>query len=141
MLDIKEISQRADSITEFKIILKLFKKISSHLENISDLERLITKVNSGTANPRDLISISSSLEQITHIKTILKKSNISKLKWLESPIKTHLKTIGLINSAINIDSSTLVGNGKTIQKGFSKKFRQLNRTFSKLSNIYSQSRK
>ena len=48
------------------------------------------------------------------------KSNISKLKWLESPIKTHLKTIGLINSAINIDSSTLVGNGKTIQKGFSK---------------------
>ena len=120
LLDIKEISQRADSITEFKNHPETFKKISSHLENISDLERLITKVNSGTANPRDLISISSSLEQITHIKTILKKSNISKLKWLESPIKTHLKTIGLINSAINIDSSTLVGNGKTIQKGFSK---------------------
>ena len=125
LLDINEIYQRSDTISEFKNSPKILKNISDQLETISDLQRLISKVNSGSANPRDLLAISSSLQGISKIKLILKDSQIANFEWLNAALKSHSDIINLISSSINHDASTLIGNGKTIQKGFSKELDNL----------------
>ena len=125
LLDISEIYQRSNTISEFKNSPEILKKISDQLETISDLQRLISKVNSGSANPRDLLAISSSLKGISKIKQILQNSKTSNLAWLNSPLNSHSDIINLISSSINNDASTLIGNGKTIQKGFSKELDNL----------------
>ena len=132
LLDISEIYQRSNTISEFKNSPEILKKISDQLETISDLQRLISKVNSGSANPRDLLAISSSLKGISKIKQILQNSKTSNLAWLNSPLNSHSDIINLISSSINNDASTLIGNGKTIQKGFSK---ELDNLIKKNSNI------
>ena len=47
-------------------------QLQSSIKGICDLERLISKVATGKVNPREVVQLKNSLEQILPIKTLSK---------------------------------------------------------------------
>lgn len=71
LINIQKIGERIESV-EFFIQESSKRKIGREiLKGISDLERMIVRVSSGHANPRDLIGIKISLSKSNEIKKVL----------------------------------------------------------------------
>ena len=66
-----EINLRQDTIEAYLSHAPIAAQIGSHLKNIRDLERLIMRIETGFAGPRDLVSLRFSLEQIPLITKLL----------------------------------------------------------------------
>lgn len=71
LLEIEEIKSRQDGIAELIDNPELCKEISSHLNQIRDLERLVMRIETGYASPRDLASLRDSLQHIAPLQTLL----------------------------------------------------------------------
>lgn len=71
LLDINEISRRQDAVQSFLQDRAILEKLSQQLDGVRDLQRLMTKINSGYATPRDLVALKSSLQPIPLIKATL----------------------------------------------------------------------
>jgi DNA mismatch repair protein MutS len=63
-----EIEKRLDAVQELMGNYDAAQAMARELKKVQDLERLLSKVVYGTCNGRDLLGISSSLEQVPHLK-------------------------------------------------------------------------
>ena len=73
LIDKKEILLRLDAVEELKNQAISREEIREYLAPVYDLERLITRITYGSANPRDLIAFKSSLEMLPPIRYILEE--------------------------------------------------------------------
>lgn len=78
LTDLDEINARLDAVGEFSQTAAIRRELKQMLHGVFDLERLIARVTTGRASPRDLRSIGRSLEQLPAIQ--------EKLKPLTSPL-------------------------------------------------------
>jgi len=67
LVDKDKINQRLDALGTFNKQVILREELISLLQNVGDVERLIGRINYGTATPRDLIALQQSLQQIPSI--------------------------------------------------------------------------
>lgn len=72
LLNVEEIVKRQESIETLLFSGAIFCELPSLLKDVRDLERLVIKISSGYAHPRDVSLFASSLKQIGPIKKILK---------------------------------------------------------------------
>ena len=75
-----EINRRLDAVEELKEQAISREEIREYLSPVYDLERLITKITYGSANPRDLTAFKSSLEMLPPICYILEEMKASLLQ-------------------------------------------------------------
>ena len=68
-----KINERLDRISEFISHPELLEFVQNICREISDLERIIGKVASGKANPRDIINAGNTLNNIPSIKKMVNK--------------------------------------------------------------------
>jgi DNA mismatch repair protein MutS len=119
------ILKRQESVEELLINKKIRKKLINELKEIGDLERLISKVCTGRANPREIIYLKTSLKKIPAVKELLNESKVKTLQQLNSGLNPLEKTIAKIESAI-IDSPPLsISDGGIIKSGFSPELDEL----------------
>ena len=111
LTDINKINKRLDRIEELNENLETRDFIIDKLEECSDLERLISKISANKANPRDLISLSSSLEILDLISDYILKDNLRKNSDL---IKSRFDLKDII---INISNSVVSDPPASVQKG------------------------
>ncbi len=127
----EEINQRLNLVQTFIDNQDINQIISTALMHIGDLERLAAKIGSQRINPREVLSLQNSLQQIKKIKqTMLDNSelaglgsNIGMLK--ESPdlednssdIDALGDIIKKINDTINEDAPVNISVGNIIKKG------------------------
>ncbi|MBU0457495.1 MAG: DNA mismatch repair protein MutS [Nanoarchaeota archaeon] len=99
-------------------------EIINLLNEVYDLERLISRVNYGNASPRDLSALKKSLENIPPIK---EKLNLLESDLLLNISKIHsLKEIAsLINKAIKEDSPLTIREGNIIKADYNEELDQL----------------
>lgn len=71
LLSTEEIKRRQDAVQSFVQNKAYLEKAKQLLEQVRDLERLMMKISSGYASPRDLVSLKSSFRGIPHLKNIL----------------------------------------------------------------------
>ncbi|MHB8104847.1 MAG: DNA mismatch repair protein MutS [Dehalococcoidales bacterium] len=71
LLDVKELNKRQDAIGWFAGKALERRKIADMLKNVADLERLINRVRSEIAIPRELVTLRRSLEAIPKLKELL----------------------------------------------------------------------
>ncbi len=71
LLNPDEIHKRQEAIQAFQKAGTAIGTLSSHLEEIRDLERLIMRIETGYASPRDLVGLRFSLEQIPLVSAVL----------------------------------------------------------------------
>ena len=70
LIDKSEINRRLDAVEELKNQAIAREEIREYLSPVYDLERLITKITYGSANPRDLTAFKGSLEMLPPIRYI-----------------------------------------------------------------------
>jgi DNA mismatch repair protein MutS len=92
LIKIESILKRLGCVETFVNNKHLRKNIFTEISEIGDIERIISKVCTGRANPRDLIHIKTSLLKIPAIKNYLKDSGSDTL----NKISNDLNPLGII---------------------------------------------
>ncbi|BEH03775.1 methyl-directed mismatch repair protein MutS [Candidatus Karelsulcia muelleri] len=118
--NIFEIKKRLKIVDSFIKNNNLYKDINEKLKNISDIERLTSKIVSSKVNPHEIILLSKSLKNITEIKNILLKSEIYVLKNLSDEIKNCENIYIHIEKILSMSSTNSI-----ILPGFSKELDKL----------------
>ena len=77
-----QIEARLDAVEYLKNSYETTEKIKEILKKIQDIERLISKVVIGSANPRDMIALANSLILIPLISSLLCETDCKLLKYL-----------------------------------------------------------
>lgn len=93
-------------------------QIRFHLKEISDLERLIGRLNMGTATPRDLISLNNSLSQTPNIKQTLSDAKSLLLQVLSENIFELPEIREIIENSISEEPPLNVSDSGVIKEGF-----------------------
>src|SRR5690606_29451482 len=72
--DVSKITERHEVVSYLKDNQDILKNIQHQIKQISDLERLISKIAAGKVSPREIIYLKDSLEAILPIKTLALQS-------------------------------------------------------------------
>ncbi len=113
--DEKPIQKRLEAVRYLKEIENF--EVGERLKKIGDLERLISKVAVGKVNPKEVIQLKRTLEQIDPIKNLLKtnkKNYISDLITLLNPCD---KLISKITATLEDEPAIQIGKGNIIRNG------------------------
>ncbi len=120
VLPLKEraaIEERLAVVDHFFQQPDLDENISEHLRQITDLERLISKVAVGRINPRELIQLKRSLVAIRPIKESLEKQTLPGLKKLADQLNRCDFLLEKIEKELKDDAPMLIHQGGIIKEG------------------------
>ena len=124
LLDITELRKRQDAISWFGDNALTRSETISLLGEVADLERLINRVKSGIASPRELVSLRRSLEAIPELRQLI---NDSPIDWLKNELKPCPDVVDLIAEAIEEQPGNLEEGG-VVRAGFSEELDKLRQT-------------
>lgn len=125
LLDPHKIQQRQDCVHHFFTDFPLTSSLSSHMRQVRDLERLIMRIETGYASPRDLAGLRYSLEQIPHISALLKTSLPQLLNGSAAELSDTSSITQIIAEAIVSDPPFKLSDGGVIKKGFHQELDEL----------------
>ncbi len=127
LIDKKEIEKRLDAVAELKDQAISREEIREYLSPVYDLERLITRIAYGTANPRDLTAFRSSLEMLPHIRYILEEMESELLKNIHDDMDALEDLCTLVKDAIREDPPIAMKEGNIIRDGYNEEVDKLRR--------------
>ncbi len=122
-----EIERRLDAVAELKDAAISREEIREYLSPVYDLERLITKITYGTANPRDLTAFSGSLEMLPHVRYILEEMHSDLLCQVRENLDTLEDLCSLVQSAIAEEPPLAMKEGNIIRDGYNQEVDTLRR--------------
>jgi DNA mismatch repair protein MutS len=120
LLDVSKIENRQNAVNFFIEESALRKDIAEKFKYVSDIERIIARISSGTANPKDLSALKDSLEVINEISKIL-----SATKKLTFNIPDNMRIIGKISSYIVDEPPVSLKDGNAIRSGVNSELDEL----------------
>ncbi len=110
---------RQKKVEAFVSDRKTRKSLIEQLSEIGDLERLISKVCTGRANPRDISALKSSLQKIPVISGILKSSDKDEFRLISEKLILLDKLVQKIQTALVDTPPASLTEGGIIRNGFS----------------------
>jgi DNA mismatch repair protein MutS len=119
------IEERLHSVEYFFKDSGLTEKVTEHLQRISDLERLISKVAVGRVNPRELLQLKKSLQAILPIKEILSAAGSTELKKQADQLHRCDFLLEKIEKELREDAPMLVHQGGIIKEGVNSELDEL----------------
>ncbi|MEM9052769.1 MAG: DNA mismatch repair protein MutS [Bacteroidota bacterium] len=122
---VKEISQRHDAVEYFLSEEDVAIPVRRHLEQIGDIERLISKVSVGRINPREVLQLGRALRAIVPIKEILDKSNNTALLQISEQLNPCASLIERIDKEINSEAPVQLSKGSVIAEGVNEELDEL----------------
>ncbi len=126
LLDISEIEKRQKAVKWFFENTLPRNQTVSLLDKTSDIERLINRVTSNIANPRELVSLKKGLEIIPELVSVIEGgTSNSPINWLKGNLKPRQDVVDLITEAITDEPATNPGDGDVIRQGFSEELDDL----------------
>ncbi len=112
-----KIVQRHDAVEELLLNKVLRAKIQAELKEITDIERLLSRLSVRIGNARDLINLKNSLNTIFNIKSQLKKTKAPLLKNIEKLIDEDLSLlIPFVETHIMPEPPIDLRSGRMIQR-------------------------
>ena len=112
LLNIKELERRQEATSWFYDNSLARKETISLLGEVADLERLINRVRSYIAVPRELIALKRSLEIVPRLTQVTQAGEDSdQIGWLLQELKPRQDSIDRISEAIEDEPSSLRGEG------------------------------
>jgi DNA mismatch repair protein MutS len=125
LIDVNEIKQRQDVIEHLIDDFELLELLRTSLRKVQDLERLSSRVNSKTANARDLVAIKNSLLALPRIKKAIGSARNSYLRIISEDIAEFSGISALIGKSI-IDSPPMtLKEGGIIKDSYHKEIDEL----------------
>lgn len=118
LIEKAEIQKRLDAVEELKNEAISREEIREYMAPIYDMERLITRITYGSANPRDLTAFRSSLEMLPPIHYILEEMQSPLLAGIREDMDTLEELCTLIKEAIIDDPPLAMKEGGIIRDGY-----------------------
>lgn len=119
------IEARQKGVAEFLKNPALKEDIKLELENIYDLERLVTKLSIGKINPKELKQLSRALDHSNVIRANAVKKKYKALAMLADKLNPCEKLLAKLNEFLVDEPAVQLGKGRIIQNGISKDLDEL----------------
>ena len=119
LLDLETLESRLDAVQFFHDDAFRRDEAASALSQISDLERILSRVQTNTANPRDLLALKRSVEAAAELGSIFSRDEDPQVAWVAADLRPIPDVTALIEQAIEPEPSGSVGEGGVIRRGFS----------------------
>jgi DNA mismatch repair protein MutS len=118
LLSIDKITQRLDAIDSFLQNTCYEEELHQELKHVQDLERILMKVSTGFAGPRDLLALKVSLRQLPSIKSHLSSMQSPLLQNLRNNLKELKELTSLLENAIKDEAPLRASDGGFVKTGF-----------------------
>lgn len=123
--DMKAIQKRHQVVAYLKDNKDLLKNIQYQIKQISDLERLISKIAAGKVSPREIIYLKDSLDAIIPIKKIALESKNEAVKIIGDSLHSCDLLREKIKLTLNQDAPVALAKGNAIAKGINEELDEL----------------
>ena len=123
--NIKTIQDRHLTVKYFIDDESCLNSLQEKINEIGDLERLVSKAATAKINPREVIYLKNSLIAIEPIKKLTNQSNHKSLKELSKSLDPCKKLIQIIDKTLNEDAPVNILKGDSISSDFSKELKNL----------------
>ncbi|MDI5893635.1 DNA mismatch repair protein MutS [Flavobacterium algoritolerans] len=115
--DSAKIKGRHQVVSYLKENQVVLKNIQNQIKQISDLERLISKIAAGKVSPREVVYLKESLDAIIPIKTLALESPQEAVKVIGDSLHSCELLREKIKTVLNQDAPVAIAKGNAIAKG------------------------
>lgn len=115
--DAAKIQSRHQVVAYLKENQEVLKQIQYQIKQISDLERLISKIAAGKVSPREVVYLKESLDAILPIKTIALQSPQEAVKVIGDSLHSCDLLREKIKTTLNQDAPVAIAKGNVIAVG------------------------
>lgn len=115
--DAAKIQSRHQVVAYLKENQEVLKQIQNQIKQISDLERLISKIAAGKVSPREVVYLKESLDAILPIKTIALQSPQEAVKVIGDSLHSCDLLREKIKTTLNQDAPVAIAKGNAIAVG------------------------
>ncbi len=123
--DVRKIRERHEVVAYLKENGDVLKGIQQQIRQISDLERLISKIATGKVSPREVVYLKDSLDAILPIKELALKSGQEAMKRMGDSLHSCDLLREKIALTLNADAPVAIAKGNAIAKGISAELDEL----------------
>ena len=123
--DSAKIKGRHDVVSYLKSNSEVLYNIQYQIKQISDLERLISKIAAGKVSPREIVYLKESLDAIIPIKTLALASPQEAVKVIGDSLHACDLLREKIKTTLNQDAPVAIVKGNAIAKGISEELDDL----------------
>lgn len=125
LLDCAKIEERQNSVEYFFRDLDCRDRVRASLGNMGDLQRLISRVSTLKASPRDLLQLRAALNSAMELKRTLQGASSKELNAIGESMEDCSAAASAIGRTIHPDAPVSVGKGNVIAEGFSARLDEL----------------
>ncbi|MBF8266746.1 MAG: mismatch repair protein MutS [Dehalococcoidia bacterium] len=118
LLDLAQLERRQEAVEALFTDQIRREEIISTLKSIPDLERLLNRIASGAAIPREVISLRGGLVGVGRLRALVEGAQ-GYPSWLGEGLDPCDAVVGLVESALEDSPLASVGEGGVIRQGFS----------------------
>ena len=119
------IAKRHDSVEGLVNNNELLFELTNNISQVSDLERLVSKVSIGKISPREVNQLKNSLDVLVPIKEQTSKSKIKPLQLIGEQINTCDSLRAKVEAELQDDAPVLLNKGNIIKKGINQELDEL----------------
>jgi DNA mismatch repair protein MutS len=123
--ELSAVEKRQDSVEEILKEKSVREKLVTELKEIGDLERLIARISTGRANPRELVALKTSLKKIPSIIELLKHYKVQTLILIKEKLNPLEKLVENIQKSIIDYPPASINDGGIIRSGHSEELDEL----------------
>lgn len=123
----KDIILRQKAVTEFLDNFILREEMREYLNPVYDLERLVGRISTKSASPRDLIAFKGSLSMLPYIRQLLKSCSSELIKEIYEELDPLSDIYELIDASIVEEPPIAIKDGGLIKEGFNEEVDRLRR--------------
>ena len=125
LLDIGRIDERQEAVEELLAGSELREAVGEQLKAVADLERIVSRVEVGSANARDLVALRNSLAMLPGLQDILSSCQSRALRKLCSGLHLHKELAEVLQRAIVDEPPFSVREGGMIRTGYNSELDEL----------------
>ena len=123
--DKKRLNKRLDIVGAFVEDTRIREDMRERLKNVSDIERIVGRVNNGKVTPKEINGLRLSLEQIPEIIGELKKAKDNNLNAFTKQFGDTDKVKDTIIQTLDLDAPSQIKQGNVILSGVDEELDEL----------------
>lgn len=127
LLDIEEIQSRHEAVESFMGSPSLMQSLPIHLKKIRDLERLVMRVKTHHANPRDLLALANSLKAAPLVFSDINRHNTPLLISIKEGVKDLTSLSTHIEGLLVDEPPVKINEGGIFREGHHKELDEIRR--------------
>ena len=116
--DVAKIRQRLDAVAAFVESARLRRALREELRLVGDLERLVGKVCTGRAQPRDLVTLGVTLRQVPTLQALLDDEETAALAGIRDSLAPCQDVVERIRNTLTDEPPAKTDAGGFIRDGF-----------------------